>query len=246
MEESGLRTMLGTFKMRENNIYFLPANILGIIIGPSMSGKTTYLLNLLINHLDQKGRIIRPSVLNPDKIILFAPTKSQPLYQNFLAMKEKCPTFCADVEAYSDLSKLPKHKELDEGRKCVIIDDSIAMKDQDKFIDYFTQGRHSNCDTFYVTQDYFKVPPIIRGQLNLIIDFGSNKPKVVEDIYGRVDTELDLKEFKKWYRTLKHVQDSEGLVKRVPKVLVFGVMDPGANEVKMLRDGILPVALPLD
>lgn len=111
-----------------------------------------------------------------------------------------------------------------DGRKTVIIDDAIAEHDQAKLIKYFTSGRHSKFDTFYLTQRFHEVPKTIRDQLNLVISFDI-QPQSAEAVYRMVNTGIDLKDFKKWYRNMKEVNG-----KKVPKVISrFG---------KCLRDGI--------
>jgi GTPase SAR1 family protein len=143
--DPGMRGTLFRMQDRPNNIYKLPNNILSVVCGPSMSGKTSYVLNLILNTVDPRTRqITEYSTLNPDIIYIFAPTLDQPLYQQLFKLKDQVPNICADIDTADTVDKLPNPEELDPEyeRKCIIIDDAIVLKNQDKLINYFTKGRH--------------------------------------------------------------------------------------------------------
>lgn len=63
-------------------------------------------------------------------------------------------------------------------------------------VKYFTSGRHSKCDTFYLTQRYYALDKTIRDNANLVISF-DNDEKTAEALqHSMVNNGLTLKEFK--------------------------------------------------
>ena len=44
-----------------------------------------------------------------------------------------------------------------EENNLLILDDCFLGK-QNKAEAYYTRGRHNNCDTFYISQNYFRLP----------------------------------------------------------------------------------------
>lgn len=224
-----MRGQLFAIPERPDNIYRLPDNILAVVCGPSMSGKTNYVLNLVMNRIDKNGEILEYSVLNPDFIGIYAPTLNQPLYQNLFKFKDQVPDICADIES-NTLDKMPTPEELDQDyeRKCIIIDDAITDKNQDKIVNYFTRGRHQGCDTFYLTQRFYEIPKIIRDQLNMVISFDT-KPETYNSLNHMTNTSMSLQQFKNWAKNRQKGERGNYL----PKVIVRGI-DPE------LRDGIVP------
>ena len=75
---------------------------------------------------------------------------------------------------YKKLTDLPPAKDLEnDGHQLVIFDDCVADKNQEKISDYFLYGRKINnnlgCSCIYISQRYFGIPQIVRGQLNYMI-----------------------------------------------------------------------------
>jgi ABC-type proline/glycine betaine transport system ATPase subunit len=109
MVDSGMRTIISVLPERPNNKYDLPANILAVVCGPSMCGKTTYVLNLVMNDVTGGKFIKNTSTPEPDEIHIFAPTIGQVLYQKCFALKENNPDMCANIKVYKTLDKLSDH-----------------------------------------------------------------------------------------------------------------------------------------
>ena len=123
-----------------------------LICGPSNSGKTNLLLNMIYK------------LLVFDKINLFSKNLHQYQYQGFL--KEFAENINPKVgyeviEAYNDeiipLEELPVDKQ-----KIVVFDDLLCEKNQNSIINYFINGRHRNCCVIYLSQTFYKVPKDIR------------------------------------------------------------------------------------
>ena len=71
---------------------------------------------------------------------------------------------------YSDRTMIPDPSELDAAEKHLLILHDCFLGPQSKAKAYCTRGRHNNCDTFYISQNYFKLPrQTIRENANFII-----------------------------------------------------------------------------
>ena len=74
---------------------------------------------------------------------------------------------------YGDCMMIPDLSELDVVEKhLLILLDDCFLGLQNKAEAYYTRSRHNNCDTFYISQNYFSLPrQTIRENTNLIIMF---------------------------------------------------------------------------
>ena len=131
----------------------MPADVFRMLIcGPSNSGKTNILLNMIY------------FLLEFDKIYLFSKNLHQSKYQNLLQgfVGQINPKVGYEViEAYGDeiipLEELPA-----DNQKIVVFDDLVCESNQNSIINYFINGRHRNCCVIYLTQTFYKVPKNIR------------------------------------------------------------------------------------
>ena len=126
------------------------------IIAPSGSGKSVALLNYIARCKDTFGHIYL--VIKQD----------EPLYQ---LLREKVGS--KNITTYTKLSDLPMPKDLNIGNKqgLVIFDDYVCEKNQEKIQEYFIRGRKvgKGLSIFYLSQNYFSIPTIIRRQFNYLI-----------------------------------------------------------------------------
>ena len=118
-----------------------------LICGPSNSGKTNLLLNMIYE------------LLEFDKIYLFSKNLHQYQYQGFLkdfAERINPKVGYEVIEAYDDeiipLEELPV-----DNQKIVVFDDLLCEKNQNGIINYFINGRHKNCCVCYLSQTFYKV-----------------------------------------------------------------------------------------
>ena len=146
-------------KDEENNDYiqlydFMPDRCFRMLLmGPSSSGKTNLLLDMIYRLLDF------------DKIYLYAKNLQQSKYQNLLKTFEPISKQVGYdiIEASNDqitpLSEMP-----DENKKLVIFDDYLntgKMNDQE-IRNYYTNSRNKNCSCIYLSQSFYNTDKTVR------------------------------------------------------------------------------------
>ena len=193
---------------RENHP-LLPRSIRGIIIGKSGCGKTTLLLNLLL----------QPGWLDYDSLYVFGKSLFQPEYKiirkafeeqlpkekilelfalnDFINKHGVDPLDAIEVAAQHNYEKsgieckffesaddVPDPRELNPSKKNLMIFDDLQLEKQSTCEKYYVRGRHSNVDCFYLAQNYFKLPrQTIRENSNFICLFQQDV-KNINHIYN--------------------------------------------------------------
>ena len=177
-----------------NNSPLLPKDIRGLIVGKSNCEKTTLILNLLLkpgwldyDHLFVFGR----SLHQREYVILKKGLESglskeqiSNLFQNqgdINSPVEVIDEYIASggegkggikAEFYNDCKLIPDPSSLNEKDKNLMIFDDCLLEKQNKAQSYYTRRRHSNCDCFYISQNYFKLDrQTVRENSNFIILF---------------------------------------------------------------------------
>ena len=207
---------------RENN-KLLPKSIRGLIIGKSSCGKTTLLLNLLLkpgwldyDHLKVFGK----SLHQKEYKILKAGFENGLSKEQITNIFENQELFhkkginpidaiidCnidnknkISAEFYDNCNDIPDPSELNPNEKNVMIFDDCILEKQSKAEAYYTRGRHNNCDSFYISQNYFLLPrKTIRENANFIIMFPQDD-KNLNHIHKDHCTDMSLVEFKLFCR----------------------------------------------
>ena len=207
-----------------NNSLLLPRNIRGLIVGKSNCGKTTLLLNLLLqpgwldyNHLYVFGKSLHQREyqilkkgyedgLNKKQVANIF------LHQNALTKVNLSPLEAIDeyngvrdksVKAnfYSDCSLIPDPAELNVEEKILLILDDCFLGKQNKAEMFYTRGRHNNCDTIYISQNYFRLPrQTIRENANFIILFPQDAKNLTHIYADHCDGDMLITEFKSFCR----------------------------------------------
>ena len=207
-------------KLARTNNPLLPSSIRGLIVGKSNCGKTVLLLNLLLkdNWLDYNNLLVFGNSLHqPEyeiikqgfenklgKTQILNAFQNQELMspleaiQNYNGAKDGGIT----AEFYENCELIPDPKSLDPKLKNLLILDDCYLGKQSKAQTYYTRGRHSNCDCWYISQNYFALPRnSIRENSNFIILFPQNS-KSVEHIYRDHCTDIPFQEFKDFCNTV--------------------------------------------
>ena len=205
----------------------LPRSIRGLIVGKSGCGKTTLLLNLLLN----------PGWLDYDNLFIFGKSLFQPEYKilrnafdeglpkeyilRLFNMRDKIQNsqippslvvkqWMESINKTSDIKShffessadVPDPRELNTEDKNLMIFDDLQLEKQNKTESYYVRGRHSNVDCFYLAQNYFKLPrQTIRENSNFICLFPQDL-KNLNNIYNdHVGDDMTKEEFRRFCKT---------------------------------------------
>ena len=208
-------------KERKNNV-ILPRSIRGLIVDESNFEKTTLLLNLLLqpnwldyNHLYVFGRSLHQMEY---KILRkgFERHLSKEQIGNIFKRKRELKQFGDPLELidtyvrtggvtkgnikasfFEDNKQIPDPSELNVSEKNLLILDDCLLEKQNKAEAYYTRGRHNNCDTFYIAQNYFRLPrQTIRENSNLILLFPQDQKNIGHIYADHCSSDMDVDEFK--------------------------------------------------
>ena len=173
-----------------------------LIIVPSGSGKTNYLLN----SIQKDNKII-------DKIYLYAKDLEEPKYQLLINKREKAGiNFNNDPTAFIEYSNsiddiFPQIEDYNKKRKKILIIFhgmiSHVMSDekaQRVLNDLFIRCRKLNISLCFLTQSYFSVPKDVRLNYAHNILFKLNNKTELKNIAINHSADIDYKDFIKIYR----------------------------------------------
>ena len=100
------------------------------------------------------------------------------------------------VNFYEDCEMIPDPASLDPRMKNLLILDNCYLGPQNKASAFYSRGCHNNCDTIYISQNYFRLP---RGSIwensNLVIIFQQDA-KNINHIHSDHCSEIPLDEFR--------------------------------------------------
>lgn len=162
----------------------LPNTVRCLICGPSNCGKTNVVVCLL---LDVNG-------LKYQNVYLYSKTPFQPKYE-YLGKVFK-PVKDLGYFVFSDSSDIVKPQVVKQNS--IFIFDDVACDKQDVIRDYFSMGRHSSVDCFYLCQTYTRIPKqLIRDNANLLILFKQDETNLKHVYDDHVNTDMTFSDFKK-------------------------------------------------
>lgn len=202
-----------------HNCPLLPNNIRGLIIGKSNSGKTTVLMNLIL----QKGW------MDFDHLYIYGKSLHQPEYQLLkkgfdaglskeqisnifhsqdVLKKANMSAFEAidkysgvrkyDIKAefFDDCSSIPDPASLNKNAKNTLLMDDCYTGPQSKAAAYYSRGRHWNCDVLFLSQNYFRLErQTIRENANFMILFPQDAKNLTHIWGDHCSQDMPLKEF---------------------------------------------------
>ena len=210
---------LKTTTPRQNSP-LLPNNIRGLIIGKSNCGKTTLIFNLLLQpdwldytHLYVFGKSLhQPEYQIIKKGFSEGLSKRQVsnifvqqdvLYKANVSPLEAINQYNGTKEGgivanfYNDCNNIPDPSTLNATEKNLLILDDCFLGKQNKAEAYYSRGRHNNCDTIYISQNYFRLPrQTIRENSNLIILFPQDAKNLNHIYADHCTNDISVDEFK--------------------------------------------------
>lgn len=172
----------GNEKQRKHSS-LLPNNFRCIICGPSNSGKTNIVFNLLFH----------PNGLRFENVYIFSKTLNQPKYQFLECVLSEIDG--VDYHPFTDNEDVPHPNEVLPNS--VFIFDDISCERQNNIRNYFTMGRHNNIDSFYLSQTYSSIPKqLMRDNANFIILFHQDERNLRHVYFDHVSPDITFEKFK--------------------------------------------------
>lgn len=182
-----LRSMGDNAEMRRHGT-MLPNTIRAIVCGPSNCGKTNVLISLIES----------PHGVRFENVYVYSKSLQQPKYrylENLLTSIDEIGYF-----TFSNNSDVIPPSEARPNS--IFVFDDVACDKQNTIREYFSMGRHSNVDCFYLCQTYARIPKhLLRDNANLLILFkqdGTNLKHVYND---HVNTDMSYEDFSELCRT---------------------------------------------
>jgi energy-coupling factor transporter ATP-binding protein EcfA2 len=146
-------------------------NIRMLICGPSASGKTTLVREMLYKHCNGIYH----------DIFVICPSLRQALWSDVAIKKENMSEEPTDAQFLSFLEKIAKNFE-DDKRSLLIFDDCVnteILKRTSELCKVWLRIRHYNCSVILISQNLKGVPPFIRSNLTHFITFhNSNRDEI--------------------------------------------------------------------
>lgn len=158
------------------------------VIGSSGSGKTNLVLDLIHRFSSPKGTF--------KSIIVHLRSSDEPLY-NYISDKLKDSIEIIEVKDASDIKDL----DLLDDATLVIFDDLILAdkKVQDKIGEYFIRGRKKGVSCIYISQNFYSIPKVIRGQFGYIFLKKIGSSRDLNMILREFPLDVNIDELKKLY-----------------------------------------------
>jgi len=145
-----------------------------LVVAPSGSGKTNWLINYLLAVSSGKGTFSKIQIITRDK--------AEPLYE-WLQSKTSQITI---TEGLSTLPPLDaKHFDKSEN-SLIVLDGLVLSRDLSSVEQYFIRCRKLNVSIIFLSQSYYRVPKMIRLNTNYL---------VILKLSGQKDANLVLSEY---------------------------------------------------
>ena len=154
-----------------------------VVVAPSGSGKTNFLVNLIKIFCTGRGTF--------SSIQIITRNKSEPLY-------EWLETVSDQIKITEGLSSLPDLDKFDKTENhLVCLDDLVLAKDLTPVVNYYIRCRKLGVSVVFLSQSFFATPKIIRNNCNYVVLLklsGDREIKLILSEYGLGVTKEELLE----------------------------------------------------
>lgn len=160
-----------------------PNNVRAIIVGPSNSGKTNAVFNMLFH----------PNGLKFSNLYVFSKSLYQPKYLFLESLVKELDG--VGYYPFNDNETILKPEEA-KPNSVMIFDDVICEK-QNNITSYFSRGRHNDIDVLYLSQSYSKIPKqLVRDNTNFLMIFRQDERNLRHIFHDHVTPDIDFSQFK--------------------------------------------------
>lgn len=174
--------LMGDDAKKRKHGTMLPNTIRAIICGPSNCGKT----NILISILES------PHGVRFENVYIYSKSLQQPKYQYL----EKLLTSIDEIGYFTFSNNSDVISPSEAHPNSIFVFDDVACDKQDTVREYFSMGRHSNVDCFYLCQTYARIPKhLIRDNANLLILFKQDTTNLKHVYNDHVNTDMSYDDF---------------------------------------------------
>ena len=171
-------------KRRRRHSELLPDSIRCIVCGSSNCGKTNAMVCLLLD----------PNGLHFRNVYLYSKTPFQPKYEDLRRIFEGVDGIGYHV--YSDNTEIVRPSDAEPDS--IFVFDDVACDKQNAMRDYFSMGRHSSIDSFYLCQTYSRIPKqLIRDNTNLVVVFKQDNMNLRHIYDDHVNTDYTFEDFRR-------------------------------------------------
>lgn len=157
-----------------------------VICGPSNTGKTIALLNLIY-----KGHIYY------DTLTIISDTAKEQT-EKFSLLEDLAEIFPNKIKFYQKATQFKMKDYKNNKVNIVIIDDAqecTKKEEIENITNIFTKGRHNGISPIYLAQDFYKCPIRIRSNSSHYVFFKTTSKKSLNRMYLDVSADLDRDEW---------------------------------------------------
>lgn len=134
-----------------------------VVVAPSGSGKTNFLLNLLSLFCKGKGTFLTINIITANK--------NEPLYE-YIENEHKA------IQIKEGIINTPGLDDFDKKYNHLVVwDDLVLTKNQNVIEQYFLRARKQNVSVIYLSQSYYDIPKFIRKNSNYLVLLNLNGSK---------------------------------------------------------------------
>lgn len=158
-----------------------------LLCGKTGCGKTNFLLNMLLKFMNFEEIHILTKIID-EKPYKWLRETLEPVEDEIGRQI---------IFMYNDMEDMPEPSELeDDVHRIIIFDDQVGEKKQEKIIDYFKLGRKVKCGCFYLSQEYFQTPKIIRNQCDYFALFKFPSDNEMSRLHSELANDIPKNVFK--------------------------------------------------